>query len=85
MDRCGKLRNILDSDIIPLKLNLRLYDATVCSLLTYGCETWTLNEKTKKLVNHGNPGKTGRSGVTFYGGPGSGDERKCRGPLYGKS
>ena len=38
----------------------------------------------KKLVNHGNRRKRGRSGVVFYGGPGSGDERKRRGRLYGK-
>jgi len=44
MKRCGQLRNILDSKIIGMKLKLRLYEASVCSLLTFGCETWTLNK-----------------------------------------
>ena len=39
MARCGQLRHIFDSKHIPLRLKIRLYEAAVCSLLTYGCET----------------------------------------------
>lgn len=54
MKRCGQLRNILDSKIIGMKLKLRLYEASVCSLLTFGCETWTLNKQTLSLINGAN-------------------------------
>ena len=54
MKRCGQLRNILDSDKIGLRLKLRLYEASVCSLLTFGCETWTLNRQTLALINGAN-------------------------------
>ena len=37
--RCGKLRSIFDSPILSLRIKLRLYVASVCSLLTYGAET----------------------------------------------
>ena len=40
--RCGKLRNVLDAKALSVKLKLRLYQATVCSILTYGCETWRI-------------------------------------------
>ena len=40
--RCGELRNIFDAKTLPIKLKLRLYQAAVCSILTYGCETWRL-------------------------------------------
>ena len=51
MKRCGQLRNILDSDKIGIHLKLRLYEASVCSLLTFGCETWTLDRQTLALIN----------------------------------
>ena len=54
MTRCGQLRNILDSDKIGLQLKLRLYEASVCSLLTFGCETWTLNRQVLGLINGAN-------------------------------
>lgn len=54
MTRCGRLRPIFDSDAITLDLKLRLYEAAVCSLLTYGCETWDINEKTRKRINGAN-------------------------------
>ena len=54
MKRCGQLCNILDSKIIGMKLKLRLYEASVCSLLTFGCETWTLNKQTLSLINGAN-------------------------------
>ena len=54
MKRCGQLRNILDSDKIGTNLKIRLYDASVCSLLTFGCETWTLNKQILGLINGAN-------------------------------
>ena len=45
MSRCGRLRHIFSSPFITLHLKLRLYDAAVCSIFTYGCETWNLTEK----------------------------------------
>ena len=54
MSRCGRLRPIFDSKVITLGLKLRLYEAAVCSLMTYGCETWDLNEKTRKRINGAN-------------------------------
>ena len=54
MTRCGQLRNILDSNKIGLKLKLRLYEASVCSLLTFGCETWTLNRQVLGMINGAN-------------------------------
>ena len=54
MSRCGKLRHILDNDNIPLQLKLRLYAVSVCSVLKYGCETWTLDTKACKMINGAN-------------------------------
>ena len=54
MIRCGQLRNILDSDKIGIKLKLRLYEASVCSLLTFGCETWSLNKQVLGMINGAN-------------------------------
>ena len=53
--RCGKLRHVFDSPHISLQVKLRLCEAAVCSLLTYGCETWDLDVvtiKTKKIVQN---------------------------------
>ena len=54
MTRCGQLRHIFSSDTISLQLKLRLYDVAVCSLLTYGCETWNLNPATIRCLNGAN-------------------------------
>ena len=54
MSRCGKLRHVFDSPHLSLKLKLRLYEAAVCSLLTYGCETWDLDSVTMKRINGAN-------------------------------
>ena len=54
MARCGRLRSIFDSEVITLNLKLRLYEVAVCSLLTYGCETWDIDEKTRKRINGAN-------------------------------
>ena len=51
MSRCGKLRHIFASPFISLYLKLRLYDAAVCSIFVYGCETWNLTEKVMCQLN----------------------------------
>ena len=54
MSRYGRLRTIFDSKVIALGLKLRLYEAAVCSLMTHGCETWDINEKTRGRINEAN-------------------------------
>ena len=54
MQRCGQLRHILDSDKIGISLKLRLYEASICSLLTFGCETWSLTKQVLGLINGAN-------------------------------
>ena len=54
MSRCGRLRNIFDSQVIGPWLKIRLYNASVCSLLTYGCESWTLTDRVMRKLNHAN-------------------------------
>ena len=54
MTRCGRLSNIFGSKAISLRLKLRLYEAAVCSILTYGCETWNLCPKTIQKINGAN-------------------------------
>ena len=52
--RCGKLRHVLDSPDLPVPLKIRLYKAVVCSVMTYGCETWTLSPPIMKMLNGAN-------------------------------
>ena len=54
MSRCDKLLHIFDSPHISVQVNLRLYEAAICSLLTYGCETWDLDSSTLKRINGAN-------------------------------
>ena len=54
MSRCGKLRPILDSPDLCVSIKLRLYQAAVCSLLTYGCETWHLSTRAMRQINGAN-------------------------------
>ena len=54
MIRCGQLRQIFDSPHLGPRLKIRLYVASVCSLLSYGCETWQLNEWTMRRLNGAN-------------------------------
>ena len=51
MSRCSRLSSIFDSKYISLHLKLRLYQVAVCSILTYGCETWDLCPKTIRRLN----------------------------------
>ena len=63
--RAGKLREIWQTEVLPLKLKLRLYKSACCSILTYGSEAWVLDDKACKLINGANAGMlshiTGRS------------------------
>ena len=52
--RCGKLRHVLDAPHLSVGLKLRLYKAAVCSILTYGCETWRLTPATMRKINGAN-------------------------------
>ena len=48
---CGKLRHVLDSPDLSVSLKLRLYQAAVCSVMTYRCETWTLSPAVMRRLN----------------------------------
>ena len=52
--RCGQLSHIFNSNSIGPRLKLRLYIVAVCSLLTYGCESWALTEKVMRKINGAN-------------------------------
>ena len=54
VSRCGQLRHVLDSSDLPLKIKIRLYQAAVCSILSYGSETWNLNPVTMRMLNGAN-------------------------------
>ena len=54
LSRCGTLRHIFASTYLSRQLKLRLYKAAVCSIFTYGCETWDLSEQTMKKINGAN-------------------------------
>ena len=51
---CGQLRHVFDSPFMGDRLKLRLYKVAVCSLMTYGCEAWTLSEKVMRKLNGAN-------------------------------
>ena len=54
MSRCGQLRQLFDSPYLNQNIKLRLYKASVCSLLTYGCESWSLTNKVMRTLNGAN-------------------------------
>ena len=33
---------------------MKIYKTAICSLLTYGCETWDMNERTQAMINGAN-------------------------------
>ena len=51
MTRCGQLCHMLTSIKISIKLKLRLYEAAVISILSYGSETWDLDALTRRMLN----------------------------------
>ena len=54
MTRCGSLRHIFSSPNLSLHLKIRLYEAAVVSLLSYGSETWDLNAQTCRTLRGAN-------------------------------
>ena len=50
----GKMRSIWGSRTIPLRLKIRIYKTGVCSRLVYGSEAWTLDAKTRAMLNGAN-------------------------------
>ena len=54
VDAANFIRHILDSSDLSLGIKLRLYQATVCSILFYGCETWTLDPVAMRMINGAN-------------------------------
>ena len=54
MTRCGQLKHVFNSGTLNLKLKLRLYQASICSLMTYGCETWDLTTAAQRRLNNAN-------------------------------
>ena len=53
MNRMGQLRHVFNAHI-PLSLKMKIYKTAVCSLITYGCEAWRLDEKTTAMINGAN-------------------------------
>ena len=49
--RHGKMRHLWRSKSLHLKLRLRLYAASVCSVMTYGSEAWYLTTQVQKKIN----------------------------------
>ena len=43
--RFGQLHNIWGSSSLPLSAKIRLFEASVASVLLYGCEVWVLDDK----------------------------------------
>ena len=52
--RMGQLRHLFNSTKIQMNTKLRLYEAAVVSLFTYGCEAWALTPKTIQQLNGAN-------------------------------
>ena len=49
-----KLRHVFGSDDLTTHLKIRLYEAAVCSVLVYGCESWALDRKAMRRINGAN-------------------------------
>ena len=54
MRRCGQLGHMFNSEHLGQNLKIRLYVAAVLSLLTYGCETWLLDQACMRTLNGAN-------------------------------
>ena len=52
--RAGQLRHVFNDKSLSLETKLRLYEAAVVSLFTYGCEAWTLAPRTIRKLNGAN-------------------------------
>lgn len=47
----GKMRHLWNDNQLHLKLRLRLYKSSVCSILAYGSEAWILYKGTRRSIN----------------------------------
>ena len=54
MNKCGKLRQVFDSNDLPPSLKLSIYKAAVASTLTYGSEAWHMTTRTMARINGAN-------------------------------
>ena len=52
--RHGKMRHLWRVKKLHINLRIRLYVASVCSILTYGSETWTLTPEACRRLNGAN-------------------------------
>ena len=52
--RFGKMRHIWTSPDLHLRLRMRLYISSVCSILTYGSEAWNLTREVMRKLNGAN-------------------------------
>ena len=53
MARMGQLRQVFNANI-KMGLKMKVYKTAICSLLTYGCEAWDMNERTMAMINGAN-------------------------------
>ena len=44
------MRRVLCNEAIPVKLRVRLYDATVINILLWGCESWALTTELRRKL-----------------------------------
>ena len=54
LQRFDKMRHLWRDNALHQNLRIRLYKATVCSILTYDSEAWTLNDEVTKALNGAN-------------------------------
>ena len=52
--RFGKMRHIWKSKSLHIRLRLRLYIASVCSVMTYGSEAWFITDAIRRKINGAN-------------------------------
>ena len=52
--RFGQMRHIWKTRSLHLRLRLRLYIASVCSMMTYGSEAWYMNDEVQRKINGAN-------------------------------
>ena len=52
--RFGKMRHVWKAKALHLRLRMRLYIASVCSILTYGAEAWCLDRDICRKINGAN-------------------------------
>ena len=53
ISRMGDLRQVFNSGI-SFRVKMKIFKTAICSLLTYGCEAWTLDERIQAKINGAN-------------------------------